>query len=58
VGRLSRSVTRVNATRGFAPAMTADSSSAGSIERKAADIIRYTRGDQWSPSTQIIPPRE
>src|SRR3989337_2816876 len=34
VGRLSRSVTRMNATRGFAPAMPADSSHAGSLERR------------------------
>ena len=46
---------RAATARRLAPLISADSSSAGSIERNAAPISRKAIGDWCSPSTSTMP---
>ena len=57
-GRTSGRVMRLITWNTDAPLMSPDSSTDGSVARKAANISRNTTGDRWSPSTMIIPGSE
>src|SRR5262252_8992905 len=57
-GVKSRNVTRRKVCQVFAPDIIADSSNEGSIDLKAAAIIRNASGTWPTACTQIIPGRE
>src|ERR1051325_9412437 len=58
LGNKSRSVTRLNVCQVFAPDISADSSSDGSIDLNAAAISRNASGTCPTELTQIIPGSE